>query len=214
MPTLHQYHLELKEVIALRYFTRGFQKLIFELNRLMTRILLKNFESHPETIPLETNPNLGAGNGHAQSRDLTVLVPFLVLLRVGRCKSILDLGSGDGFVLKVAESLGFSRCYGVEADVTLCEISKRNLNRSVIYNEYFNDVQLEFFEKPVHLVYFFNPDLPVNMLNVCLKLRGLDCRYFLTKNHSFAPESTLALGIRLVLSTGSFRLYRAMGTSI
>ena len=214
MPTLHQYHLELKEVITLRYFTRGFQKVIFEVNRLMTKILLKNFESHPETIPLETNPNLGAGNGHAQSRDLSVLVPFLVLLRAVRCKSILDLGSGDGFVLKVAESLGFSRGYGVEADVTLCEISRRNLNRSVIYNEYFNDVRLDFFEKPVHLVYFFNPDLPVNMLNVCLKLRGLECRYFLTKNHSFAPESTLELGIRLVLSTGSDRLYRAMETSI
>ncbi len=197
----------------MRYFARGFQKVTFELNRIMTKILLKNFESHPECYPLETNPNLGVGNGHAQSRDLPVLVPFLVLLRAVGCRSIIDLGSGDGFVLKAAESLGFRRCYGVEADLALWEISRRNLKRSVVYNQYFNDIEIECFEKPLHLVYFFNPDSPENMLDVCLKLRPLGCKYFLTKNHAFNSRSTLQLGIRLVWNAGSYRLYRTMEAS-
>lgn len=198
-------------MFKLHFLRRGFQKVVFESNRLMTKILLRDFESHPATKPLETNPNLGVGNGHAQSRDLPLLVPFLVLLRMLGCKTILDLGSGDGFVLKVAESLGYSECYGVEADVSLCDISRRNLSRSVVYNQYFSEVTVESFENPIQLIYFFNPDLPLNMLEVCLKMRTLDCKYFLTKNYSFDFESRHQLDVRLVWSIASYRLYRAIG---
>ncbi len=188
--------------------------MVFETNGLMTKIFLRDFESHPQTKPLETNPNLGVGNGHAQSRDLSLLVPFLVLLRMLGCKSILDLGSGDGFVLKIAESIGFFNCYGIEADLSLCEISRMNLNRSVIYNQYFCDVKVETFVKPIHLIYFFNPDAPLNMLDVCLKLRSLDCKYFLTKNHAFTSEASFQLDIRLLWGIASYRLYRATEKSI
>lgn len=196
------------------FLKRGFQKIVFETNGLMTKIFLRDFESHPETKPLETNPNLGVGNGHAQSRDLSLLVPFLVILRMLGCKSILDLGSGDGFVLRIAESIGYSKCYGIEADLSLCQISRMNLNRSVIYNQYFSDVKVEYFEKPIHLIYIFNPDLPLNMLEVCLKLRSLDCKYFLTKNLVFTSEAAFQLNIRLVWGIASYRLYRATENSI
>ena len=188
------------------------EKAVFEFNRLMTRTLLKNFKSHPDTNPLETNPNLGVGNGHAQSRDLHLLVPLLVALRTLNCKSILDLGSGDGFVLRVAESLGFSNCFGVEGDPSLCEVSRNNLTYSVIYNSYFKDVSAEYFQKPVHLIYFFNPDQPTNMLDVCLKLRDLECKYYLTKNHAFDSDATSRLSIRLVWRISSYKLYQSMKT--
>lgn len=173
--------------------------------------MLRDFISHPETKPLETNPGLGVGNGHAQSRDLVRLVPFLGLLRIFKCKSILDLGSGDGYVLRIAESLGYSYCYGVEADLSLFEISKANLNRSTLLNQFFSQVSSESFDRPIHIIYFFNPDHPVGMHDICSRLRKLNPKFFLTKNHAFDTDTRYQLSLRLVCSTGSYRLYKPVG---
>lgn len=208
MSILHQ---QLSEILGkLHYLKRMVQKFVFEANKLLRQNFLRNFEYHPQTSLLETNPSLGAGNGHAQSSDLQFLVPLLALLRVLKCNSVLDLGSGDGYVLRVAEQLGYSYCYGVEADPNLCDISRDNLSRSTILNNFFSEVTVDSFEKPIDLIYFFNPDSPINMLDVCLNLRGLSTKFILTKNQEFHSNSMFKLNVKLVFRISSYRLYRSL----
>lgn len=58
-------------------------------------------------------------------------------------KTILDVGCGAGFLLKVLENLGFSELSGVEISTTQIQEAKKILTKSKIYNM---DI-FDFFEK-------------------------------------------------------------------
>jgi tRNA1(Val) A37 N6-methylase TrmN6 len=170
------------KVQRMPFFSKFSEKAFFELNKGVHKRIFKDFVFHVDTNQLETNPLLGAGNGHALSKDLHLLIPQLKLLRLLGCKTFLDLGSGDGFVLRVAEQLEFTNIYGIEADSALAKISRFNLKHSKIFQSYFQDFDPLEIKSPIDVIYIFNPDLPDVVESTCLKLRPLRCRFYLTKN--------------------------------
>ena len=163
---------------------------------------------HADTKQLETNPLLGAGNGHALSRDLHLLIPQLRLLRLLGSRAILDLGSGDGFVLRTADYLRYFNLYGIEADSALAEISRSNLTDAIIIQSYFQDFDPVEIGLPIDVVYIFNPDLPEIVESTCLKLRPLGCRFYLTKNFKFSSSALTQLNVRLLWRLQGYTLYQ------
>ncbi len=181
-------------------------KLVFEVNGLFFRRFYSNFEFHPETRAYETNPDLGVGNGHALSRDLHRLIPFLVSLRILGCKSILDLGSGDGFVLRLAEKLHYSNTFGIEADPDLFRLSEKNCNRGKLYNQFFEDIKPLDFPNVIDLIYLFNPTDYETIINSCAKLKS---KWFLMKNFSLLDQDLGRLKVVKILNYKSYYLYRS-----
>jgi SAM-dependent methyltransferase len=185
---------------------RVIPKLIFLVNRFFFRRFYSNFEFHPETRALETNPLLGAGNGHALSRDLHVLIPFLVSLRFLGCKSILDLGSGDGFVLKLAEKFRYSEIIGIEAHSALFELLEKNCTRAKLHNLFFEEINADDFPDIIDLIYLFNPTDYVTVIESCMKLK---CKWLLMKNFSLRDQDELRLKVVKILNYQSYSLYRS-----
>jgi SAM-dependent methyltransferase len=186
--------------------SRIIPKLIYEVNRFFFRRFYSNFEFHPETRALETNPALGVGNGHALSRDLHVLIPFLVLLRFLGCKSILDLGSGDGFVLRLAEKFRYSEIIGIEANSALFELSEKNCTRGKLHNLFFEEINPDDFPNVIDLIYLFNPTDYVTVVKSCMKLKS---KWFLMKNFALLDQDQLRLKVVKVLNYKSYSLYRS-----
>ena len=190
------------------FFSKFAEKAIFEWNKGLQRKIYKGFVFHADTKQLETNPLLGAGNGHALSRDLHLLIPQLRLLRLLGSRAILDLGSGDGFVLRTAEYLRYFNLYGIEADSALAEISRSNLTDAIIIQSYFQDFDPVEIGLPIDVVYIFNPDLPEIVESTCLKLRPLGCRFYLTKNFKFSSSALTQLNVRLLWRLQGYTLYQ------
>jgi SAM-dependent methyltransferase len=191
-----------KQIIS---HVKPLQKLTYEINKALSRYFYSDFQFHPATKHLETNPELGVGNGHALSRDLQYLVPFLILLRILNCKSFLDLGSGDGYVLRCAEKLRFSQTFGVEADYELFEISTLNLSHSTLYQIYFEEISSRSFPQCFDVVYLFNPDKYETTKKTLMFLKS---RYWLMKNFSLSEQDEHSLGVVNVLSINSYTLYK------
>ena len=181
-------------------------KLVFEVNGFFFRRFYSNFEFHPETRAYETNPALGVGNGHALSRDLHRLIPFLVSLRILGCKSILDLGSGDGFVLRLAEKLHYSNTFGIEANPALFRLSEKNCTRGKLYNKFFEDIKPLDFPGVIDLIYLFNPTDYETIINCCAKLKS---KWFLMKNFSLLDQDLGRLKVVKILNYKSYYLYRS-----
>jgi SAM-dependent methyltransferase len=197
-----------------RLFSRFSEKAIFEWNKGLFKKIYKGFVFHAVTKQLETNPLLGVGNGHALSRDLHLLIPQLRLLRVLGSRTILDLGSGDGFVLRAAKQLNYLNLFGVEADVSLAAISRLNLTRSKIFQNYFQDFNPADIGYPIDVVYIFNPDLPEIVESTLFKLQPLGCRFYLTKNFKFSSNASNQLNVRLLWRLQSYTLYQTKGRKI
>lgn len=180
-------------------------KLSYETNRFFSYRFYQDFESHPKTKPLETNPALGVGNGHALSRDLHLLIPLLKLLRFTGCTSILDLGSGDGYVLRSAEKLRFTKTVGVEADIELFKLSQKNCPRSELFNMYFEEIGFGDFPNAFDVIYLFNPAPYETTMKACVQLRS---KWWLMKNFSLLDQDKLKLGVEKFASYKNFELYR------
>lgn len=181
-------------------------KLIYELNRFLFKRFYSDFEFHPKTKEYETNPDLGVGNGHALSIDLQILIPFLVLLRILGCKSILDLGSGDGFVLRLAEKLKYSKTIGIEADLELFKLSEKNTERSNLYCFFFEEIHPLLFQEVLDLIYLFNPTEYESTIKSCERFKS---KWFLMKNFSLLDHDQLRLKVTKVLNYKSYHLYRS-----
>jgi SAM-dependent methyltransferase len=180
-------------------------KLFYETNRFFSYLFYQDFEFHPKTKPLETNPALGVGNGHALSRDLHILIPLLMLLRFLGCKSILDLGSGDGYVLRPAEKLRFAKTVGVEADIELFKLSQKNCPKSELFNMYFEEIKLDDFPNAFDVIYLFNPAQYETTMKACGELRS---KWWLMKNFSLLDQDKLTLGVEEFASYKNFELYK------
>jgi SAM-dependent methyltransferase len=184
---------------------RLFSKIIYEINLIIFRYFYSNFEFHPQTKPLETNSALGVGNGHALSRDLHLIIPHLIALRILGCRSLLDLGSGDGFVLRLAEKLGFSKTFGIEAHPELFKLSEKNCPRSYLYKMYFEEISSDDFLMRFDVIYLFNPAEYETTLISCMKLNS---KWILMKNFSFLHNDQLRLGLQKVFRCKSYGLYK------
>ena len=181
-------------------------KLVFEVNGFFFRRFYFDFEFHPETRAYETNPALGVFYCYALSRDLHILISFLVSLRILGCKSILDLGSGDGFVLRLAEKLYYSDTIGIEADPALFKLSEKNCLRGKVHNLFFEDIKPFDFPDVIDLIYLFNPTDHKTIINSCAKLKS---KWFLMKNFSLLDQDQHRLKVVKVLNYKSYTLYRS-----
>ena len=79
------------------------------------RNVYRNFEFHPEVGNKKTHTNIGDGFGMARSIDTLTLWEILRRIRQSD-QAALDLGCGDGTVLRLLRLTGFSPVYGVESD--------------------------------------------------------------------------------------------------
>lgn len=106
-----------------------------------------NFHRHPEVDDYRTNPNIGGGFGLARTIDplRVVFIAFYVVLRFKkflelrslfgfRDLPIIDLGCGDGVILKVFYIFGFRKITGVEIDSKLCLLAKKNVPAALVLN--------------------------------------------------------------------------------
>jgi len=171
--------------------------------------LFAGFEFHPETNYLETNLSLGVGNGHVLSRDLHLLLPHLGLFRLFNCNSFIDLGSGDGYVLRIAEAVRFKTVTGVEADTALHNLATRNLTRSILHNQPFSDLEVNSLPNKIDVVYFFNPAEYGLMIETFSRVQPRGVRFLLTKNFEIQRYDIMNLRLRLFWKLGPYRLYRS-----
>jgi len=167
------------------------------------------FEFHPETNYLETNLSLGVGNGHALSCDLHLLLPHLCWFRLLNCNSFIDLGSGDGYVLRLAEAVRFKTVTGVEADTALHSLASRNLTRSILHNKHFSDLEVNNLPKKIDVVYFFNPAEYGLMIKTFSAIQHRGVRFLLTKNFEIQRYDIMNLRLCLLWNLGPYRLYRS-----
>jgi len=115
-----------------------FNRLVYLSNNLFIHIVYRKFLRHPEVTDLETNVNVGSGFGLARTTD--PLTQIFRVLRYMNWKfspfrksfSLLDLGCGDGFMLKAFDFAGFRNLSGVEIDNELADLSRKNVPRASI----------------------------------------------------------------------------------
>ena len=146
------------------------RQLFESLNFLTYRKLYKNFLRHPEVTDARTNVNIGAGFGMARTTDPLKL--GLIFLRHAGLPFwfpnswILDLGCGDGIVLKLLEKLRYRKIAGIENDNFLCTLAKQNCPKSQIIGGDF--LQSRSISEVVALnprvIYAFNPAPPEEIL--------------------------------------------------
>jgi len=145
------------------------RKTFESLNFLAFRIFFKNFLRHPEVTDERTNVKVGAGNGMARSTDPLKLA-LIFLRHVGlpffSNSFILDLGCGDGIVLKLLERLGYRKIVGVESDRHLCFLAKQNSKKSKIIEGNFlhRRIIAEVAALKPRIIYLFNPAPPHEVL--------------------------------------------------
>jgi SAM-dependent methyltransferase len=178
------------------------------INLNLEKRIHRDFVSHPDTDPARTNAELGFGNGHARSNDLYLLFPILLLLRMQGIKSVIDLGSGDGYALRIFEYLNYEEIVGVELDTSLHEIALQNLSKSKLINDDFRNIGTWYESNEIELVYIFNPAAESVVINAVEVLLKHDIKYLLCKNFVINMERSEALGLSAKRINKNYLLYR------
>jgi len=114
-------------------FTLLVQRIIWLSNAIFRKVAYRNFVRHPEVDDYTTNIQIGQGFGLARTIDpLTQIFRVVRYLgpdyfRYRKNFSIIDLGCGDGFMLRGFEFAGFRNLSGIEIDNELAELASRNI---------------------------------------------------------------------------------------
>lgn len=152
-------------------------RFVWTINAIFRRIAYRDFHRHPEVSDFETNVNVGHGLGLARTIDpLTQIIRVLRYMGIARFPfrknfSILDLGCGDGFMLRGFDFVGFRNLSGVEFDQNLAGLAQINVRRAKIFCVDFSSSQ---FSKVLGgnsytAVFAFNP-APAEQLIAALKV--------------------------------------------
>jgi hypothetical protein len=155
-------------------------KLINRLNYHFYKYLYhpKRYIKHPLVSDATTNSTVGIGYGLARSTDpITLLYLFWryipkAMWSKSNKKSIIDLGCGDGTVLRLLEFMKLKNLVGVEGDETLSELAKKNsswaeiINVDFTTNNFFERVYLYDFK----VLFAFNPTSAAKLSKVIIKL--------------------------------------------
>lgn len=169
------------------------------LNAIFRRIAYRDFVRHPEVNDYQTNINVGHGFGLARTRDpLTQILRVIRYMGVaqtpfGRNFSILDLGCGDGFMIRGFDFVGFRNLVGVELDRELADLASVNIPRAKIHCvDYSSPAFSDFLgETSYAAVFAFNPG-PAKPLILALKKIACNGSYILfLRNPKFWREITL-----------------------
>ena len=142
-----------------------FARYIWIVNAIFRKIVYKNFVRHPEVSDYATNINVGIGFGLARTIDpltqIVRVVRFMGLTRMlfGKKFSLLDLGCGDGFLLRGFDSVGFRNLTGVEFDPQLAQLASANIPRATILCVDFSSSNFQTIlgEHSFDAVFAFNP---------------------------------------------------------
>lgn len=89
---------------------------------------------------LETNPGIGLGLGMARTTDplLTLYILLKIKFELGNKNlKVMDVGCGDGVVLRIMKFARFKEIIGIEGDFQLYSLAKRNNQYATIYFEDF-----------------------------------------------------------------------------
>lgn len=154
----------------------GGPRLSWAINALFRKVAYRGFVRHPEVNDYETNVNVGHGFGLARTIDpltqIVRVIQYMGLVRspFGKNFSILDLGCGDGFLLRGFDFVGFKNLAGVELDRNLANLASKNIPRAKIYCVDFSspDFSVVLGETPYAAVFAFNP-APARLLILALK---------------------------------------------
>jgi hypothetical protein len=111
----------------------------------------------PGTTDDRTFPDIGDGYGLARSIDILQLSRVLILSQLGRAQTLIDLGCGDGVVLRVALKLKISKIIGVESNTQLAHLAQINNPKSLIINVKFEEWDFKGLELGRYVIYSFNP---------------------------------------------------------
>ena len=131
----------------------------------ISKIAYRNFVRHTEVNDYETNINVGYGFGLARTVD-----PFTQKIRVIRFKgfsclpfrknfSLLDLGCGDGFMIRGFDFVGFRNLTGIELDPDLANLAKENIPNATIFCVDFSSSSFKLIasQNSYAAVFTFNP---------------------------------------------------------
>ena len=125
-------------------------------------LIYKKFERHPQVSDLYTNINVGIGNGMGRAND-PISLSFLFLRYFGlpianKDNFLLDLGCGDGTVLKIFQLLRYRKYLGVEFDPELCHLAAKNSKAQIIQGDFTDDeLQVQIRKFGPTKIFAFNP---------------------------------------------------------
>lgn len=186
-----------------RFFVRIINLLNFALYSFIYDV--KKFSKHSEVSDHATNPNVGLGFGLARTTDsFTLALLFLRFFpKTLWLKSskfwVIDLGCGDGTVLRLLEILKVKKIVGVEGDLGISELAKRNTSYSVILQEDFT--QDNFFHIvstfQLKVIFAFNPVNPNVLVEVIVKLMSCEDILIILRNPKAYP--LLSVDPRVIL---------------
>ena len=134
-----------------------------KLNMKIFNFVYRDFQRHPDTNDFKTSKDVGGGYGYAKSTDTLFL--GLLFLRYSlasvffKDRGLIDLGCGDGAVLRLAEFIGFKTVIGVEISESLAGFAKINSkNSSILIGSYANLPTMYGFDSfKIKTVFVFNP---------------------------------------------------------
>jgi hypothetical protein len=128
----------------------------------LARLILRNFQRVPGTTDDKTFPDIGDGYGLARSIDILQLLRVLIVsnwdcIELGRARTLIDLGCGDGVVLRVAQKIWIPTIIGIESDSQIARLAQINNPSALVINSKFEEWNVTGLELDRYIIYAFNP---------------------------------------------------------
>lgn len=200
------------KALLIRFFRRIINLLNFALYSFLYDV--KRFSKHSDVSDHATNPNVGMGFGLARTTDpFTLALLFLRFFpKTLWLKStkfwVMDLGCGDGTVLRLLEILKVKKIVGVEGDSGISELAKRNTSYSIILQEDFTQDNFFHIVSSFHLkvIFAFNPVNPNDLVEVLVKLMSYDSILIILRNPKAYPLLSVdpRIILKVVYSQGNY----------
>ena len=172
------------------------ERLSWGINSLFRKIAYRNFVRHPEVNDYETNINVGGGFGLARTIDpLTQIFHVIRYMGMSRMPfasnfAIIDLGCGDGFMLKGFDFVGFKNLTGVELDRELADLASLNIPRAKIHCVDFSssDFSGALDRSTFAAAFAFNPAPATQLISALKSIAAGGSFVLFLRNPKFWPE--------------------------
>ena len=138
----------------------------------------------PGVVDARTSPEIGDGFGLARSIDLLELIYVLMKAGSRNCRTFVDLGCGDGVVLRVANIFKIKNIIGIESDAKISQFAKENNPKALVLHCKFQDWESQNLVQSRYVIYSFNPCEFSILLSAINKILGSNdnCKAIILKN--------------------------------